>query len=48
VRERYLEGDTAIEHIDKRKQLADLLMKPIEHVRFEMLCHEIGIIPRNQ
>jgi hypothetical protein len=48
VRERYLEGDITIELIDGRKQLADLLTKPIECVRLEMLCSEIGIIPRNQ
>jgi len=48
VRERYLKGDITIEHIDGRKQLADLLTKPIERVRFEMLCREIGIISRNQ
>jgi hypothetical protein len=31
VRERYLNDDIGIEHVDGRKQLADLLTKPIEH-----------------
>jgi hypothetical protein len=43
VRERYLNDDIGIEHVDGRKQLADLLTKPIEHIRFEALCCEIGI-----
>jgi len=43
VRERYLNEDIGIEHVDGRKQLADLLTKSIEHVRFEVLCREIGI-----
>jgi hypothetical protein len=30
VRERYLNNDIEIEHVDGRKQLADLLTKPIE------------------
>jgi hypothetical protein len=30
VRERYLNDDIGIEHVDGRKQLADLLTKPIE------------------
>jgi hypothetical protein len=32
VRERYLDDDTWTEHIDGRKQLADLLTKPMERV----------------
>ena len=32
VRERYLNDDIGIEHVDGRKQLADLLTKPIEQV----------------
>jgi hypothetical protein len=43
VRERYLDYDNRIEHIDRWKQLADLLTKPTGHVRFEILCLEIGI-----
>jgi hypothetical protein len=46
VRERYLNGDILIEHIDGRRQLADLLTKPIEHVQLEELCHEIGIFSK--
>jgi len=43
VWERYFNGDIGIEHADRRTQLADLLTNPIEHVRFEVLCHEFGI-----
>jgi len=43
VRERYLNDDLGIEHVDGRKQLADLLTKPTECGQFEVLCHEIGI-----
>jgi hypothetical protein len=32
VRERYVNDDIRIEHVDGRKQLADLLTKPNEHV----------------
>ena len=46
VRERYLNNDNEIEHVDGRKQLADLLTKPIERGRFEVLCHGIGITSR--
>jgi hypothetical protein len=46
VRERYLNDDIGIEHIDGRKQLADLLTKSIERVRLEALCREIGIVSR--
>ena len=48
VRERYLNDDIRIEHVDRRKQLADLLTKPIEHVQFEVLCREIGITSGEQ
>jgi len=48
VRERYLNDDIGIEHVDGRKQLADLLTKPIEHIRFEALCREIGITSGKQ
>jgi len=47
VRQRYLNNDIGIEHVDGRKQLADLLTKPIEHVRFEVCC-EIGITSGEQ
>jgi hypothetical protein len=43
MRERCFDDDIGIEHIDGRKQLADLLTKPIERVRFEIPCREIGI-----
>ena len=48
VRERYLNGDFRIEHIDGRRQPADLLTKPIEHARFKVLCCEVRITPREQ
>jgi len=48
VRERYLNDDIGIEHVDGRKQLADLLTKPIEHIRFEALCRETGITSGKQ
>jgi hypothetical protein len=48
VRERYLNNDIGIEQVDGRKQLADLLTKPIEHVQFEVLCCEIGITSGEQ
>jgi hypothetical protein len=35
VRERYLNDDIGIEYVDGRKQLADLLTKPIEYIQFE-------------
>jgi len=47
VRERYL-NDIGIEHVEGRKQVADLLTKPIEHVPFEVLCREIGITSAEQ
>ena len=43
VRERYLNDDIGIEHVDGRKQLADLLTKSIERGRFEVLCREIRV-----
>ena len=46
VRERYLDGDFGIEHVDGRRQPADLLTKPIEHGRFKVLCWEVGITPK--
>ena len=48
VRESYVKDDIGIEHFDGRKQMADLLTKPIEHVRFETLCREIGITSGKQ
>jgi len=48
VRERYLDDDIGIEQIDGRKQLADLLTKPIERVRFEIPCREIVITSGEQ
>jgi hypothetical protein len=48
VRERYLNDDIGIKHVDGRKQLVDLLTKPIEHVRFKALCCEIGIASGKQ
>jgi hypothetical protein len=48
VRDRYLDDDIGIEHTDGRKQLADLLTKPIELVRFEILCRETGIASGEQ
>ena len=43
VRERFLNGDLKLEHIDGTNQLADLLTKPLEKVRFEMLRERIGL-----
>jgi hypothetical protein len=48
VRERYLNDDIGIKHVDGRKQLAYLITKPIEHVRFEVLCCETGITSGEQ
>jgi hypothetical protein len=48
VRERYLNDDIGIEHVDGRKQLADLLTKPIERGQFQVLCREIGITSRKK
>jgi hypothetical protein len=48
VRERYHNDDIGLEHVDGRKQLANLLTKSIEHVRFEVLCREIGITSGEQ
>jgi hypothetical protein len=44
VRERYLDDCIGIQHTDRKKQMPDLLTKPIERVQFEVLCHEIGNI----
>jgi len=44
VRERYVDDDIGIGHIDEGT-LADLLTKPIERVPIETLCREIGITP---
>ncbi len=38
-----MDGDLELEHIDGTNQLADLLTKPLERVRFEMLRERIGI-----
>jgi hypothetical protein len=48
VWERYFNDDIGIEHADRRKQLADFRTNPIEHVRFEVLCREIGITSGKQ
>jgi len=48
VRERYLNDDIRIEHVEGRKQLVDLLTKPSEHVQFEVLGFEIGITSGEQ
>jgi len=48
VRERYLNDDIVIEHVDGRKQLADLLTKPIECGRFDVLCREIAVTSEKQ
>jgi hypothetical protein len=37
----YLNDDIVLEHVDGRKQLADLITKPIARVRFEVLCRGI-------
>ncbi|KMQ86050.1 retrovirus-related pol polyprotein from transposon tnt 1-94, partial [Lasius niger] len=43
VRERFLEGDINLEHIAGTDQLADLLTKPLERVRFNVLRKKIGV-----
>lgn len=43
VRERFLEGDIKLEHIKGTDQLADLLTKPLERVRFDTLRGKIGV-----
>lgn len=48
LRKRYFNGDIGIEHVDGRRQPADLLTKPIENVRFKVLYCEVGITPREQ
>jgi len=42
VREKFLDGELGLEHIEGAEQLADLLTKPLERVQFEMLRSEIG------
>ncbi|KAK9703701.1 hypothetical protein QE152_g29135, partial [Popillia japonica] len=37
VRERFLNGELKLEHISGRDQVADLLTKPLERVRFIFL-----------
>ena len=48
MRGRYFNNAVGIERVDGRKQLEDLLTKPIEHVSVETLCREIGITPGEQ
>ena len=48
ARERYLNDGIGIEHVDGRKQLTNMLTKPIEHIRLEVLCREIGITSGEQ
>ena len=48
VRERCLDDDIGLEHIDRRKELADLLTKLIKNVQFEILYCEIVITPGEQ
>lgn len=43
VRERFLNGELKLEHIDGKDQLADLLTKPLERIRFELLRKNINI-----
>ena len=42
VRECYPDGRIGVEHIDGVKQLADLLTKPLDRVRFETPRNDIG------
>ncbi|KAG5875629.1 hypothetical protein JTB14_023143 [Gonioctena quinquepunctata] len=44
VREKYQEGVIKIEHIDGQKQIADIMTKPLPHIRFEILRNLSGII----
>ena len=39
LRECYQEGRTGVEHIDRGKQLANLLTKSLDRVRFQNLCN---------
>ena len=43
VRECYQDGHAGVEHIDRVKQLPDLLAKPVDRVRFETLYNDIGV-----
>ncbi|KAK9738571.1 hypothetical protein QE152_g9742 [Popillia japonica] len=43
VRERFLSGELKLEHISGRDQVADLLTKLLERVRFNFLRENIGI-----
>jgi hypothetical protein len=43
VCERYQDGCIGMEHINSVKQSADLLMKPLDQVRFETLLDDMGV-----
>ena len=43
VRECYQDDRTGVEHIDRVKQLENLLTKPLDRVQFQTLCNEMGV-----
>lgn len=45
VREKYLDAELKLEHIDGKNQLADLFTKPLEGSRFNLLRSNIGVSP---
>lgn len=44
VREKYLNGELKLEHIDGQKQLADLFTKSLDKTRFDYLRSNIGVL----
>lgn len=45
VRERVTNGDLNIKHIEGKEQLADLLTKPLERIRYNILRKGVGVCP---
>jgi hypothetical protein len=48
VREKYLNGEIRVQHIDGDHQLADILTKALPKKRFEMLRIILGMVPMTQ
>ena len=43
IRELYQKGDVDIEHVSSEEQLGDMFTKPLNSVRFKIMCSKIGL-----